>query len=190
MISVSELEPEIVETSSFRKGKITIHDVKAICEQVSETRCTEKDACIMLNINPLQWYHWKEKNKNRSKFDTLFTRIKQSAISGLISDIKDISNGDSSIKLKPDWRAKQFLLQVRAPERFVLNTSAPATEPQTMPQLAESLRRAFAGPVIDIDTTNVTSEQDKHQTLQIENQTAKRTIPPRKHKPLTEHPQQ
>lgn len=145
------------EYTSFRRGRITIHDVEAICQQISETRCTEKDACISLNINPLQFHSWKWRPHNQARFDTLFTRIKQCAIRGLIADIKDISDGDASIKLKPDWRAKEFLLKVRAPERFNFNTpaTASASEQANLPAITESLRRAFAGPIIDVDSKEV-----------------------------------
>ena len=178
------------------KCHIKWHDAQAIADMVSETRCTEKDACITLGINHLSWYQFKDKAKNRAKWSELFTRVRESAIAGLLKDVKRISDGDSSIKLKPDWRAKEFLLKVRAPERFNFNQIATPDANGSTPINLDALKRAFAAPINDFKPlvdVSIPNEEIKSLNPIVETSDdltniQQRAIPPRK-RPADCHPQ-
>lgn len=183
MKSINELEPRMVH----RKRRITLEDAKGVAKLVATRRLTETEACMILDINPRQWASWKTVHKNLPAFSDIVTRMRAKKIDNLISDIEQIADGDESIRLKPDWRAKQFILQV-TDKRFVMNSESSATENAAPPMLTDALRRAFAGPVIDIDTTNVSNDSNK-DTMPIKALSAPaRAIPPRKPK-ADSHPQ-
>lgn len=169
MKNISECEPG----SSFVKPrprrtscrKITLTDAEAIARRIVKTRCNEKDACIVLGFNYESWRTWKDRHKNAPLFDAIVTRIRESRIDNLITDIETIANGDEAIRLKPDWRAKQFVLQVTAPQRFVLNNpAAPAAVTADTGHMLESLKRAFLGPITDIDSKVVSDTENVIKT--------------------------
>lgn len=92
-----------------KSRKITAHDVKLICNLVAK-RITETGACLLVGIKPTQWFVWKQRAKNKAKFDTMLELIKESQVSGHIENIE-------RFQVK-DWRASHALLQIKAPERF------------------------------------------------------------------------
>ncbi len=133
----------------------------------------------MLGIKPAVWFNWKGLRKNLPLFNETISRIKAIKIDNLLTDIEDI--GDGIGMKQPDWRAKQFVLQVTAPERFVLNNSTPATpEPANLNVITDALRRAFLGPITDINA-EVVSEKNQTQIKALP--APARAIPPRKPKP-------
>lgn len=170
----------MTEIAPIRR-KIRLCDVEAIAERCSKTACTEKSACIVLGINPTQWYIWKQRHKNSSQFDSIFTRVREEAIDKLLTDVEDISDGNEALKIKPDWRGKEFLLKVRARDRFNFsNVQVPVNEVSSLPLLTDALRRAFAGPIIDINYETVSAQPDKLLNDSRPICAPLRPIPPRK----------
>lgn len=176
---MSELtKPNRKAYSSKIRRKITLCDAEAVAKRIVRTRCTEKEAIIVLGFNYESWRTWKDRHKNSPLFDSIVTRIRETRVEHLIQDIEDI--GDGIGMKQPDWRAKQFVLQVTAPHRFVLNNPQPATIDAANAAITDAMRRAFAGPVIDVNAEMVSEQSNNNQTPIKALSAPLRPIPPRK----------
>jgi hypothetical protein len=59
---------------------------------------------------------WKDRAKNRPKFETLLTRVRAGKIKSLIKEVTRAATGADGVR--HDWRAADRLLAVTAPERY------------------------------------------------------------------------
>lgn len=100
-----------------KRRKLTPVDAEQIAELVAASRNTETEACLVLGINPGQWFSYKAKKRAGTGFDMLLTKIRGAAIHFTMERIK--------AKGKKDWRADQYRLGLLAPERFGNQQSAP-----------------------------------------------------------------
>ena len=112
-----------------RARRITMQDAEAIAEQVAK-RLTETEACYNLGIVPKSWYCFKQKHGREQQFAALCTRMRAAKIQDCIDKVDKCGNGEGM--KQPDWRAKAFLLQVIAPERFNMSQNLqPQNQPST-----------------------------------------------------------
>ena len=98
-----------------KRRKLTMQDAQAVADLVIGSKCTEKEACLNLDINPDQWKCWKSKHQRDATFDTLCARLRGSEIQ---HSMRQIKNCGDVVGMKPDWRAHAFRLGAIAPERF------------------------------------------------------------------------
>lgn len=159
---------------------------ESVANLVATRRFTETEACGLLDIKATAWFNWK--SRHIKLFNDTLVKCRAAKMNKVLNDIEIIADGDDSRKLKPDWRAKQFILQV-TDSRFILGTSAtPTIEASASPAITDAMRRAFASPVIDIESSNAVIVPESNQTLLMDTQRPLRAIPPRKHK-ADGHPQ-
>lgn len=123
--------------------KIVESDVNELAKLVAQRKLTETEACQILDIKPDRWFRWKQRNKNKERFDILYSRMRAIKISNCLQKIDECGDG---IGLKqPDWRAKAWLAERLAPDRFSqIQTPAPATTNNVSITIAESIRRAYS----------------------------------------------
>ena len=152
MQTISKSDSQITKSSGKiepyqrkkRRKNITEHDVKELARLVAECKLTETEASNLLDINERVWFSWKAKEKNKLQYDDILTRIRAAKITNCIESINKI--GDGIGMKQPDWRAKQFILQITAPERFSLNkessnSNAPTVNIQIM---SDALKRIYS----------------------------------------------
>lgn len=146
---IIENKPE----SKLREGikrKITEFEVKQVSRLVAERCLTETEACLIVDIKPVAWFHWKQKDKNRARFDTLFTRMKALKIESALDRIDACGDG---IGLKqPDWRAKAFMLGAMDRRRF--GNEAQVTVEKLQVIDISSMRRAYDAPPRALNAIN------------------------------------
>lgn len=117
---ISDIESTISRPSRARK--LTRRDMDDIAKLVSTRKCTEKEACLMLNIKYSQWEVWKCRAKRSAIFESRIARIRGNYLSGLVDSIdragddKDITITDSkgnqkTITKTGDWRAKAWIAE-------------------------------------------------------------------------------
>jgi hypothetical protein len=126
------------------RRKITEVEVKEIARRVAERCLTETEACHLVDIKPVNWFQWKQKESNSLRFNTLFTRMKSAKIESALKRIDDCGDG---IGLKqPDWRAKAFMLQAMDRKRFGMQASEPGEQVANynITVITDSIRRAYA----------------------------------------------
>ncbi len=118
------------------RRKITSKDIQEIATLMSK-RISETGAVLMLQIRPQSWFNWKSKEKNKRKFEELFTRIREKKLNSIIEAIDEsgesreinLPNGKTYTK-NGDWRAKAWIAErVLAPERFSDRQQAESTTP-------------------------------------------------------------
>jgi hypothetical protein len=98
-----------------RTGRITPQIAEAVADMVA-MQMTETEAVTLLGINPRAWFLWKDRAKNRPKFEALLTRVRAGKIKSLISEVTRAATGADGVR--HDWRAADRLLAVTAPERY------------------------------------------------------------------------
>jgi hypothetical protein len=127
-----------------RRKNITEHDVKELARLVAECKLTETEASNLLDINERVWFSWKSKEKNKLQYEDILTRIRAAKITNCIKSINDI--GDGIGMKQPDWRAKQFILQITAPDRFNLNKESSTGQAPTVniQIMSEALKRIYS----------------------------------------------
>lgn len=136
--------PATTTAKPVKSVKIRLSDLKLIADLVATRRLTEKEACAMLNLRYNRWLSWKSLHKNNAVFEKAIERIKARKITGYLNDIDRIADGSPELKMKPDWRAKAFMLgvtdnrfQPKASEQTVNNNSV------TMNLVSDALKRVF-----------------------------------------------
>jgi hypothetical protein len=151
-----------------RARRITMQDAEAIAEQVSK-RLTETEACYNLDIEPKRWWLFKQRHGVVPKFEALCTRMRAAKIQDCIDKVDKCGNGEGM--KQPDWRAKAFLLQVIAPERFNMNIQ------QSTPDQSRSTLLADFAKALAVCMQSLQPKQaqviDVTPVKQIENSTAK-----------------
>ena len=110
-----------------KRRKLTATDAEAIANWVIEHKTTEIEACLNLNVNPVQWRVWKSKHPRTEAFDTLCAKLRGAEIQHSMERIKLC--GDGIGMKQPDWRAHAFRLQVIAPDRFATNQAQNHQQP-------------------------------------------------------------
>ena len=147
-------ENEDIHAQKRRKGRISPADVEAMAQLIAK-RITETGACNILGIKWNTWISWKQRAKNSHKFAQLLERVRELQIKGHIECIEDAARGLNGHR--PDWRASQALLVIKAPERYATRSEgqqAATTQPgitleQMHKVLAHIAAQQPAQPVID-----------------------------------------
>lgn len=123
------------------RRKITPSDAERMAELMAD-RITEAGAALILKIKPMQWYQWKERHK--TKFEEVYTRIREFSIKERIDNIKRAESGG-----RPDWRASHALLKIKDPERFGDQPAQVQLSQAAIPAdlIARLLGQAFASSV-------------------------------------------
>lgn len=113
-----------------QRRKLTLTDVRDIATKVTKSRLSESEACYSLNINPKQWFNFKQKHKAHEQFNAMIETIRASQLENCIQVIDSHGDGITYTTLnkqgevveltKPgDWRAKAWIAErVLAPERL------------------------------------------------------------------------
>lgn len=140
---------------------------------------TETEAVSLLTENdekPMQihvWWTWKQRNK--AKFEQLFTRIRGKRIDNLLNSVQEAADGNPENNVRKDWRAAQWMLSVASPERFASNKPAEQAPPASplvviSSEVASSVfaqllppKEVKALPPVDMaaDTTNISAKAIK-----------------------------
>lgn len=105
-----------VPANTPKRRKLTIQDAEAVADLVIGSKCSERESCLILNINYDQWRSWKAKHHRADAFDATCTRMRGSEIQHSMRQIKNC--GDGVGMKQPDWRAHAFRLGVIARDRF------------------------------------------------------------------------
>lgn len=123
-----------------KRRKLTLADVRDIAAKVVSSRLNESQACYSLNINPKQWFNFKQKHSKQEQFNAIIDTIRASQIENCVQVINNHGDGVEYTALnkkgevvtltKPgDWRAKAWIAErVLSPEVFgQQQASVPAT---------------------------------------------------------------
>lgn len=112
------------------RRKLTLADVRDIAAKVVSSRLNESQACYSLNINPKQWFNFKQKHSKQEQFNAIIETIRASQIENCVQVINNHGDGVEYTVLnkqgevvtltKPgDWRAKAWIAErVLSPEVF------------------------------------------------------------------------
>ena len=116
--TVAQDVPQPPQTSNHtpKRRKLTLQDAEAVVELVIGSKCSEREACLNLDINSDQWRSWKAKHHRADTFDAMCARMRGAEIDHSMQMIKNC--GDGVGMKQPDWRAHAFRLGAIAPERF------------------------------------------------------------------------
>ena len=133
-----------------RTKKITEAELNEIAELVGTKFLNEKEACLLVGVNPPQWYCWKLKSKNTERFAELTARLKSYKVKTLINRIEDAS--DPTKVKKADWRAASWLGERLKPESLSLQAAhspfpASASALDTS-RLIDAMTRVYASPAV------------------------------------------
>lgn len=113
-----------------KRRKLTLADVEAVAERVTKFRLNESQACYRLNINPKQWFQFKQRHKVQGQFEAMIDAIRAAQIENCVQVIDEHGDGVEYTALnkqgevvtltKPgDWRAKAWIAErVLSPEVF------------------------------------------------------------------------
>ena len=172
MPTISGKKPTDNPIRTKTRAKITPHDVKEMARLIAECRLTESEASNLLDIPAKVWFNWKCKPANKLKFEDIFTRIKASKITNCIESINRI--GDGIGMKQPDWRAKHFILQITAPDRFNLNKESSTGQAPTVniQIMSEALKRIYSNAdnqIIESDNLNSLPSQTVTRFLPVRN---------------------
>lgn len=116
------------------RRKITNRDVEEMCKLMAK-RITETGACLMLGIRPQSWFNWKAVQRNNSKFQDYFVRIREEKLNACLEAIDEAGDKRTYVNKKGevceasgDWRAKAWMAErAYAPDRFSDRQQAPVT---------------------------------------------------------------
>ena len=126
-----------------KQPKIVLSDLKEIARLVATRKLTETEACHVLDIKPENYFVFKSRNGRSEIFAKYLEKIKSNKINSLLNQIEDISDGDESIKQKPDWRAKQWLLTITSDRFAKVSEPTQTTNNLTVNLMSDALKRVF-----------------------------------------------
>lgn len=130
-----------------------MQDMEAVCALVATRRLTETEAASLQGIGQEQWFNFKDRNKNRPKFDEIVTRIRAANINSCLNSIDEagdpqqfVNRAGETVERSGDWRAKAWLAErVLSPARFGQQAAKAAEPPLTLNiNLGEAIKRAYA----------------------------------------------
>ena len=132
-----------------RTRKLTITTIRQIAKLVARG-LTESEACRRLGIEPHAWFNFKTKAKNDSRFSA---ELETAQAADFDQNIQGIEAAGAGKGLKqPDWRARAWLLTVKAPKRFSdaaqraqLDVNVSVTAPMDTRLLERALELATQG---------------------------------------------
>jgi len=134
---------ENLPVKKSKRPKIVLSDLKEIARLVATRRLTETEACYALDINPENFFVFKSRNGRKEIFAKYIEKLKSGKINSLLNQIEEISDGLPEHKLKPDWRAKQYLLTVTS-DRFAKQPESVSTTNNVQINLVtDALKRVF-----------------------------------------------
>jgi hypothetical protein len=124
-----DAEPQTVASllRAPKRRKLDWADIDAIARVVIKNKCTERDACLHLGLNPAQWDSYKSKKRRKEGFDILLAKLKEAKLEGLIDNIDEVGRG-IGVKQR-DWRASAWIAERIAPERFALQANHGSVSP-------------------------------------------------------------
>lgn len=103
-----------------KRRKLTMQDVKAVAELVAK-RLTETEACLQLEINPQQWFQFKNRSKRSEKFESTVSRVKGAKIQACMETLEEAGKAVNAKTGIPEWRAADRFLE-RIDDRFVMRS--------------------------------------------------------------------
>lgn len=125
MDSTTETTSQVLKPT--RRRRLTAVDLNEMARLLATRKLTEKEACLKLNINPDQWYQFIRRNNRTVRFEAIITRLRGNYIDGLVDDIEKC--GDGVGMKQPDWRAKAWIVENVAPDRFGRQGQQPSAQP-------------------------------------------------------------
>ena len=144
-----------------RTKKITETELNEIAELVGTKFLNEKEACLLVGINPPQWYCWKLKSKNTERFAELTARLKSYKVKTLINRIEDAS--DPTKAKRPEWRAASWLAERIKPESLSLQAAHPpfsaSASALDTSKLIDAMTRVYASPAVAAIECRTTEEK-------------------------------
>jgi len=154
--------------SKPRTKKITDAELNEIAELVGTKFLNEKEACLLVGVNPPQWYCWKLKSRNTERFNDLTARLKSFKVKTLLTRIEDAS--DPTKVKRADWRAASWLGERLKPESLslqVAHSSLPVSASTLdTTKLIDAMTRVYAAQPVAViecrttqDETRTTGEQ-------------------------------
>ena len=103
-----------------QRRRLTSQDMNDIAKLVATRKCTETEACLMLDIPIRQWNCWKSRAKQSAKFESIIARIRGNYMAGLVDSIERAGD-DKEIQCtcqrqvpiikSGDWRAKAWIAE-------------------------------------------------------------------------------
>ena len=147
--------------SKPRTKKITEAELNEIAELVGTKFLNEKEACLLVGVNPPQWYCWKLKSRNTERFNELTARLKSYKVKTLINRIEDAS--DPFKTKRPEWRAASWLAERIKPEALSLQAAhspfpASASAFDTN-KLIDAMTRVYTSPAVAAIECRTTEEK-------------------------------
>lgn len=155
-----------------KRRKLTVKDIGDIAKLVA-MRLTETEACLRLDINPRQWFQFKQ--RKAEKFESAISRVRGAKVQACIETLESAAK---AVNLKtgiPEWRAADRLLE-RLDDRFVLkgdvNVNVGVISGASQ-ELLESARQAFLSRSCGVSAlaepakhtiSSVQSEAKNHKT--------------------------
>lgn len=123
--------------------RIDTNDALAIADLVAK-RLTEKEACILLNIEPTAWFTYKSRNKDCDIFSNAVARIRAEKVRAHLENIESAGYGLNGHRA--DWRASDRYLERIDPARFNDRLAMLPSETDAIADtlLAKMLERAYA----------------------------------------------
>jgi len=101
-----------------RRRKLTMRDMDDVAKLVATRKCTEREACLMLDIPIKQWDCWKSRNKHSARFEDSIARIRGNYLTTLVDrieragDDKEIVTDKGKVITRTgDWRAKAWIAE-------------------------------------------------------------------------------
>lgn len=154
-------EESLSQNLEFRKGKITLHDIRAIATIVVKNLRTETEACNMLGIRVKHWWQYKKRASVTRKYEDSLARLKEFSLNAVLTRISDSAHGLNGAKY-PDWRAAAWFAERMEPRLQINTNQSPAVTTTTNTLiLIEAVKRAYAsveGINCDLNANNESRE--------------------------------